>query len=144
MKPDTSQDMWWTWLQTTRGPKHEVVKLWGPKQKMWKFACQVSLSKPWENIIKDPQEVRHKFKEAREATWRKVGPNRAENGPRLVSLAQFGLGSHLLTVNNCIKVHLWLASVQVSRHSQGTLLPSSGEPKVSNPWNKCVTQNLIY
>jgi hypothetical protein len=50
----------------------------------------------------------------------------------------------ILTVNNCIKVCLWLASVQVSRRSQGILLPSSGEPKVSNPWNKCVTQNLIY
>jgi hypothetical protein len=50
----------------------------------------------------------------------------------------------LLTVNVCIKVRLWLASGQVSRHSQGTLLPSSGEPKVSNPWNKCVTQDLIY
>jgi hypothetical protein len=49
----------------------------------------------------------------------------------------------LLTVNNCIKVRLWLASGQVSRRSQGTLLPSSGEPKVSNPWNKCVTQELI-
>jgi hypothetical protein len=50
----------------------------------------------------------------------------------------------VLTVNNCIKVRLWLASVQVSHRSQGTLLTSSGEPKVSNPWNKCVTQNLIY
>jgi hypothetical protein len=49
----------------------------------------------------------------------------------------------LLTVNNYIKVRLWLASGQVSRRSQGTLLPSSGAPKVSNPWNKCVTQNLI-
>jgi hypothetical protein len=28
-----------------------------------------------------------------------------------------------------------LASGQVSRRSQGTLHPSSGEPKVSNPWN---------
>jgi hypothetical protein len=27
-----------------------------------------------------------------------------------------------------------LARGQVSRRSQGTLLPSSGEPKVSNPW----------
>jgi hypothetical protein len=27
------------------------------------------------------------------------------------------------------------ASGQITRHSQGTLLPSSGEPKVSNPWN---------
>jgi hypothetical protein len=49
----------------------------------------------------------------------------------------------LLTVNSCIKFRLWLASGQVSRRSQGTLLPSSGEPKVSNPCNKCVTQNLI-
>jgi hypothetical protein len=55
-------------------------------------------------------------------------------------LSAFG---QLLTVNSCIKVRLWLASGQVSRHSQGTLLPSSGEPKVSNPWNKCVTQKLI-
>jgi hypothetical protein len=49
----------------------------------------------------------------------------------------------VLTVNSYIQVRLWLASVQVSRRSQGTLLPSSSEPKVSNPWNKCVTQNLI-
>jgi hypothetical protein len=27
------------------------------------------------------------------------------------------------------------ASGQIPRRSQGTLLPSSGEPKVSNPWN---------
>jgi hypothetical protein len=55
----------------------------------------------------------------------------------------FMLYNLLLTVNNCIKVRSWLASVQVSRRSQGTLLPSSGEPKVSNLWNKCVTQELI-
>jgi hypothetical protein len=49
----------------------------------------------------------------------------------------------VLTVNSCIKFRLWLASGQVSRRSQGILLPSSGEPKVSNTWNKCVTQELI-
>jgi hypothetical protein len=27
------------------------------------------------------------------------------------------------------------ASGQIHRRSQGTLLPSSGEPKVSKPWN---------
>jgi hypothetical protein len=47
---------------------------------------------------------------------------------------------HVLTVNSCIKVRLWLASGQVSRRSQGTLLPSSGEPKVrirgTNVWRK--------
>jgi hypothetical protein len=36
------------------------------------------------------------------------------------------------------------ASGQIPRRSQGTLLPSSGEPKVSNPWNNCVMQLLIY
>jgi hypothetical protein len=36
-----------------------------------------------------------------------------------------------------------LASGQILCHSQGTLLPSSDEPKVSNPWNKCVIQELI-
>jgi hypothetical protein len=49
----------------------------------------------------------------------------------------------MLMVNSYIKVRLLLASGQVTRRSQGTLLPSSGEPKVSNPWNKCVTQKLI-
>jgi hypothetical protein len=37
-----------------------------------------------------------------------------------------------------------LASGQILCHSQGTLLPSSDEPKVSNLWNKCVMQELIY
>jgi hypothetical protein len=35
------------------------------------------------------------------------------------------------------------ASGQVSRRSQGTLLPSSGEPKVSNPWNNVQHKNSI-
>jgi hypothetical protein len=59
---------------------------------MGEFARQVLLSKPRENVVKDPQEVRHKVKEAREATWRKAGPNWAENGPRPVVLAHFRLG----------------------------------------------------
>jgi hypothetical protein len=49
----------------------------------------------------------------------------------------------LLTLYNRIKLQIDLQSGQVSRHSQGTLLPSSGEYKVSNPWNKCVMQELI-
>jgi hypothetical protein len=39
----------------------------------------------------------------------------------------------LLTVYNRIKLQVDLQ--QVSHCIQGTLLPSSGEPKVSNPWN---------
>jgi hypothetical protein len=35
------------------------------------------------------------------------------------------------------------ASEQIPRHSQGTFLPSSGEPKVSNPWNNVQRKNSI-
>jgi hypothetical protein len=35
------------------------------------------------------------------------------------------------------------ASGQILRHSQGTLLPSSGEPKVSNPWNNVQRKDSI-
>jgi hypothetical protein len=35
------------------------------------------------------------------------------------------------------------ASGQIPRLSQGTLLPSSGEPKVSNPWNNVQRKDSI-
>jgi hypothetical protein len=35
------------------------------------------------------------------------------------------------------------ASRQIDRRSQGTLLPSSGEPKVSNPWNNVQHKDSI-
>jgi hypothetical protein len=35
------------------------------------------------------------------------------------------------------------ASGQIPRCSQGTLLPSSGEPKVSNPWNNVQHKDSI-
>jgi hypothetical protein len=35
------------------------------------------------------------------------------------------------------------ASGQIPRRSQGTLLPSSGEPKVSNPWNNVQRMDSI-
>jgi hypothetical protein len=35
------------------------------------------------------------------------------------------------------------ASRQIPRHSQWTLLPSSGEPKVSNPWNNVQHKDSI-
>jgi hypothetical protein len=46
MKPDTSPDTSWTWLQMAQGLKHEAVKLQGPEQKMLKLAGQGALSKP--------------------------------------------------------------------------------------------------
>jgi hypothetical protein len=35
------------------------------------------------------------------------------------------------------------ASGQIHRRSQGTLLPSNGEPKVSNPWNNVQHKDSI-
>jgi hypothetical protein len=35
------------------------------------------------------------------------------------------------------------ASRQISSRSQGTLLPSSGEPKVSNPWNNLQCKDSV-
>jgi hypothetical protein len=35
------------------------------------------------------------------------------------------------------------ASGQIHRRSQGILLPSSGEPKVSNPWNNVQCKDSI-
>jgi hypothetical protein len=35
------------------------------------------------------------------------------------------------------------ASGQIPHRSQGTLLPSSGEPKVSNPWNNVQHKDSI-
>jgi hypothetical protein len=35
------------------------------------------------------------------------------------------------------------ASGQIPRRSQGTLLPLSGEPKVSNPWNNVQRKDSI-
>jgi hypothetical protein len=49
----------------------------------------------------------------------------------------------MLTVNSCIKVRLDLQADKSPVVVKGPLLPSSGEPKVSNPWNKYVTQEMI-
>jgi hypothetical protein len=49
----------------------------------------------------------------------------------------------LLTVDYRIKVHMDLQAGQIPRRSQGTLLPSSGEPKVSNPWNNVQRKDSI-
>jgi hypothetical protein len=49
----------------------------------------------------------------------------------------------LLKVYIRIKVQMDFASGQIPRRSQGTLLPSSGEPKVSNPWNNVQRKDSI-
>jgi hypothetical protein len=47
MKPVTSQDTWWTWLQMTRGPKRQCASLQGLNQKTAKLAWQRFKPKPW-------------------------------------------------------------------------------------------------
>jgi hypothetical protein len=54
MKPDTSQDTSWAWLQMAQGPKHEAVNLQGPERKMLKLERQESLSKPWRRWHQGP------------------------------------------------------------------------------------------
>jgi hypothetical protein len=49
----------------------------------------------------------------------------------------------VLTVDYRIKVHMDLQADKSPRRSQGTLLPSSGEPKVSNPWNNVQRKDSI-
>jgi hypothetical protein len=54
MKPGTSQDSKWTWLQMTQGPNHEAVKLQGPKQKMQELVQQVPYLNRGENDVEGP------------------------------------------------------------------------------------------
>jgi hypothetical protein len=88
MKPGTSQDTSWTWLQRAQGPKHEAGKLQGPRQKMLKLAWQGALSKPWRRRRQGPTCIREQVN-----NWpRSVGERtRAElgwKGPRPVSPGQ--------------------------------------------------------
>jgi hypothetical protein len=67
----------------------------------------------------------------------------ATTGPLPWAIPPPPLSTEEAAVSIVVSKFVRLASGQVSRRSQGTLLPSSGEPKVSNPWNKCVTQETI-
>jgi hypothetical protein len=79
MKPDTSQDTSWTWLQRAQGPKHEAGKLQGPGQKMLNLARQGALSKPWGRRRQGPTCIREQVN-----NWpRSVGERtRAEPGQK--------------------------------------------------------------
>jgi hypothetical protein len=49
----------------------------------------------------------------------------------------------LLTVNSCIKVRLDLQADKSPVVVKGPFFPSSGEPKVSNPWNNVQRKDSI-
>jgi hypothetical protein len=52
-------------------------------------------------------------------------------------------GTCLIRVRLSYQSSYGFASGQIPRRSQGTLLPSSGEPKVSNPWNNVQRKDSI-
>jgi hypothetical protein len=84
MKPGTSQDTKWIWLQVAQGPKREAMKLWGPGKKMINLVRQGALPKPRRNwrqgntwrIWKVPEDTRSNREEA--------GAKLGRNGPRTV------------------------------------------------------------
>jgi hypothetical protein len=64
--------------------------------------------------------------------------------PRAVPVHSEECNWFLLMVYIRIKLHMDLqADKLIPRRSQGTLLPSSGEPKVSNPWNNVQRKDSI-
>jgi hypothetical protein len=66
-----------TWLQMTRGPKHEAVKLQGPKQKMREFARQVPLSKRRQGLTWSSTNIQGSVRSVCGGRW---PPNRVEKG----------------------------------------------------------------
>jgi hypothetical protein len=83
MKPDTSQDTSWTWLQRDQGPKHEAGKLQGPGQKMLKLLRQGALSKQWRRWRQGPTCIREKVNNWSRSIGERGGaePRRNRPGP---------------------------------------------------------------
>jgi hypothetical protein len=96
MKPDTSQDTSWTWLQRAQGPKHEAGKLQGPRQKMLKHAQQGPLYKPWRRRRQGPTCIREQVNNWPRSIGERDGAEPGRNGPGPAGLAYFGTGSRPL------------------------------------------------
>jgi hypothetical protein len=88
MKPDTSQDTSWTWLQWAQGPKHEAGKLQGPGQKMLKLARQGALSKPWRRQRQGPTCIREQVNNWPKSAGERTGAEPGRKGPRPVGLGR--------------------------------------------------------
>jgi hypothetical protein len=81
MKPDTSQDTSWTWLQMAQWPKHEVEKLQGLGQKMLKLARQGALSKQWRRRRQGPTCIREQVNNWPRSIGERDGAEPDWNGP---------------------------------------------------------------
>jgi hypothetical protein len=85
MKPDTSQDTSWTWLQRAQGPTHEAVKLQGPGQEMLKLAQQGALSKLWRRRCQGPTCIREQVNNWPRSIGERDRAEPGQNGPSPVS-----------------------------------------------------------
>jgi hypothetical protein len=85
MKPGTNQDTRWTWLQMIQEPKREVMKHWGPKQKIQEF----------------PHAVRKKTQEDARSFEKQDG----ENGPEWAGM--IGPGWPAQPIRGPVRRPLW-------------------------------------
>jgi hypothetical protein len=79
MKPVTSQDTRWTWLQMTQRPKRQHASLQGLNQKTAKLAWQGFKPKPWR---KRRQRPTCKCTQIRDHARSNRGANRGQTGPK--------------------------------------------------------------
>jgi hypothetical protein len=102
MKPDTSQDTSWTWLQMAKGPKHEVGKLQGSRQKMLKLARRGALSKLWRRWRQGPTCIREQVNNWPRSIRERDGAEPGWNGPGSV-----GEGRPAWPVTGSVRTPLW-------------------------------------
>jgi hypothetical protein len=117
MKPDTSQDTSWTWLQMAQGPKHEVGKLQGPGHKMLKLAREGALSKPWRRRRQGPTCIREQVNNWLRSIGERDRAEPGQNGPGPVGPGQPAWpvsGPVCAPFDICAR--LFIASASAGRH----------------------------
>jgi hypothetical protein len=85
-----------------QGPKHEVVKLQGPEQKMLKLARQGALSKPWRRWCQGPTCRREQVNNWPRSVREQNGAETSQNGP-----GPIGLGRPAWPVPSSVHDALW-------------------------------------
>jgi hypothetical protein len=102
MKPGTSQDTSWTWLQRAQGLKHEAEKLQGPRQKMLKLARQGAMSKPWRRRRQGPTCIKEQVNNWQRSIGERDGAEPSRHGPGSV-----GPGRPSWPVSGPVHAPLW-------------------------------------
>jgi hypothetical protein len=146
MKPDTSQDTSWTWLQRAQGPKYEAGKLQGPGQKMLKLARQGALSKPWRRRRQGPICIREQVNNWLRSIRERDGAESGQNGPGPVGLGRsaqpvfmpvrappFALGACLFIASASADrhIHPFIRESPRRRRSTGRMPTAAASPRVA-------------